>query len=71
MDVPSIEVDDLVSWWHDLAKRSDAEGHLVLGWLTQHGKTVDPDGWPARRRFSEAIRSGWSVPDWVVGTAQA
>jgi hypothetical protein len=69
--VPDDQVHTLVSWWHDLAKSEDAEGHLVLGWLTQHGKAADPDGWPARRRFTEANHLGWNVPDWLVAGAEA
>lgn len=55
------------SWWHDLAKADDPEGHLVLGWLARHGLAPDPDGWPVARRL-DAARSAWAVPDWMYET---
>jgi TPR repeat protein len=70
LDCPVDDVAEVVNWWHNLARKDDSEGHLVLGWLTLHRKASDPDGWPAQRRFAEATRLGWHVPDWLVDAAQ-
>lgn len=56
---------DLVEWWHRLATSDDGEGHLVLGWLSRHGKCRDPDDWSAIRRFEAATDRGWDIPDWL------
>jgi hypothetical protein len=58
--------EELISWWHGRAWAGDAEGHLVLGWLVRHRLVADPDGWTFERRFEEARKGGWDVPDWML-----
>ncbi|MFI5296777.1 MAG: tetratricopeptide repeat protein [Polyangiales bacterium] len=53
-------------WWSGLAQNNDdAEGHLVLGWLSRHGILADPDGISVAQRFSRARAGGWAVPMWM------
>jgi TPR repeat protein len=56
----------LVDWWYPLAKNADAEGDLVLGWLSHHGLIVDPDGTPSKQRLGRARDAGWAVPEWLL-----
>lgn len=54
-------------WWYDIAhKNDDAEGHLVLGWLSKHKKIYDPDKMHYTERFSKAIEKGYYIPSWLL-----
>jgi hypothetical protein len=57
--------EEVVAWWHSLAKAEDPEGHLVLGWFARHGLITDPDDWPFEKRLEAARQGGWDVPDWM------
>ena len=62
---------DLVEWWHDLARKEEGEGHLIIGWLTHHGIITDPEGCRPRQRFLKAMQLGWSIPAWLIDAALA
>lgn len=54
-----------IDWWRELAeKNDDAEGLLVLSWLSKYGK-IDyeinyKDG------FGKVMEKGWFIPKWMI-----
>ena len=54
---------ELVTWWGDLARKGEAEGHIVIGLLCMTGLAEDPDGMTATKRFDLARALGWDVRD--------
>jgi TPR repeat protein len=52
-------------WWFMRSQAGDAEGHMVLGWLTRHGLTADPDDLEPCQRFAMISRDKWDIPKWM------
>ena len=53
------------SWWTDLSEKNDADGHLVVGWLTRYGLIEDPESLSIKVRMNCAKECGFDVPDWM------
>lgn len=59
-------INDILDWWNkELALKNDAEGHLVIGWLSRHGLAEDPDELSLIDRLNLARKGGWDVPEWM------
>lgn len=58
-------LEDVIGWWHPLAKQGDPEAHLVLGWLSRHHLIADPDSMTIGERMQFARDGGWSIPSWM------
>ena len=56
---------EVVSWWYDLTKNNDPEGHLVIGWLVRNMLIDDPDGFEISERMTLAKDGGWKIPEWM------
>jgi TPR repeat protein len=55
----------VLEWWLTRSQSGDPEGHLVLGWLVQHGLTADPDDLEPCQRFAMVSRDDWNIPKWM------
>ena len=56
---------ELVAWWHGMANKNEAEGHVILGWLQEIHGIADPDGKTTTQRFQAAREAGLDIPEFV------
>lgn len=56
---------DVLKWWFARSTESDAEGHLVTGWLVRRHLALDPEQQTLARRMELARAGGWGAPQWM------
>lgn len=52
-------------WWSTIGGRGDAEGYLVIGWLSRRGLALDPTQLTIKQRMEFARANGWAAPEWM------
>jgi len=59
----SDDIEDVKSWWLDLANSGDIEGDLVLAMLNRHNLINDPDELSIKDRLGKL--TGWDIPNFL------